>query len=90
MKSFKEDGPSYNSEHSKGESLSELLSIYIKTLDDGRFQFCQTGLINKVLKATGMDHCNFLPTPANIEAPLGTDAKGSEDKIYWPKSYSLL
>ena len=38
MKSFKEEGPGYNWEHSKGESVSEFLCIYIKTLDDGRFQ----------------------------------------------------
>ena len=35
MKSFKEDGPSYNWEHSKGESVSEFLGIDIKTLDNG-------------------------------------------------------
>ena len=40
MKSFKEVGPSYNRENSKGESVSELLGIDIKTLDIGRFQFC--------------------------------------------------
>ena len=40
MKYFKEDGPSYNWEHSKGESVSEFLGIDIKTLDDGVFQFC--------------------------------------------------
>ena len=45
MKSFKEDGPSYNWEHSKGESVSEFLIIDIKTLDYGGFQFCQTGLV---------------------------------------------
>ena len=45
MKSLKEYGPSYNWEHSKGESVSEFLGIDIKTLDDGGFQFCQTGLI---------------------------------------------
>ena len=39
MESFKEDGPSYNWEHSKGESLSEFLDIDINTLDDGGFQF---------------------------------------------------
>ena len=49
MKYFKEDGPSYNWEHSKGASVSELLVIDIKTLDDGGFQFYQTGLIHKVL-----------------------------------------
>ena len=39
MKSFKEDSTSYNWEHSKGESVSEFLGIYIKKLDDGGFQF---------------------------------------------------
>ena len=58
MKSFKEDGQSYNCEHSKGESVSEFLVIDINKLDDCGFQFCQTGLIRKVLEATGMDHCN--------------------------------
>ena len=39
MKSFKEDGTSYNWEHSKGESLSEFFGIDIKTLDNGGSQF---------------------------------------------------
>ena len=39
MKPFKEDGPSYNWEHSKVESLSEFLGLDIKTLDNGGFQF---------------------------------------------------
>ena len=42
MNYFKEDGPSYNWEHSKRESVSEFLGIDIKTLDNGVFQFCQT------------------------------------------------
>ena len=37
MKSFKEDGPSYNWEHSKGGSVSEFLGIDVKTLDNGGF-----------------------------------------------------
>ena len=37
MNFFKEDGPSYNWEHSKGESVSEFLGIDIKTLDNGGF-----------------------------------------------------
>ena len=49
MKYFKEDGPSYNWEHSKVESVSEFFGIDINTLDDVGFQFCQTGLIHKVL-----------------------------------------
>ena len=41
MNSFKEDGTSYNWEHSKGEPVSELLGIDIKTLYDGGFHFFQ-------------------------------------------------
>ena len=53
--------------------MSEFLGIDIKTLDNGGFQFCQTGLIRKGLEATCMEDCNGLPTPTNVEAPLGTD-----------------
>ena len=45
MKSFKEDSPSYNWEHSKEKSVFEFLGIDIKTLDDSGYQFCETGLI---------------------------------------------
>ena len=34
-----------------------------------------------------MDHCNGFPTPTKFEAPLGTDANGSEAKRYCPNSY---
>ena len=90
MKYFKEDGPSYNWEHSKGESVSEFLGSDIKTLDGGGFQFCQTGLIRKVLEATGMDHCNGLPTPTKVEETLGTYANGSDAKRDWPNSYDSI
>ena len=39
MKYFKENGLSYNCEHSKVESVYEFLGIGIKTLDDGGFHF---------------------------------------------------
>ena len=90
LKSFKEDGPSYNWEHSKVESVSEFLGIDIKTLDDGGFKFFQTGLIRKVLLATGMEHCNGLPRPTKVEAPLVIDANGSEDKRDCPNSYASV
>ena len=67
--------------------MSELLNIYIKTLDDGGFQFYQNLLIQKVLEYTEMKHCNGFPAPKNVEAPLGTDGNGSEDKRDWPNSY---
>ena len=90
MESFKEDGPSYNWEHSKGELVSELLGIDIKTLYNGGFQFCQNGLIRKVLEATGMEDCNGLTTPTKVEAPFGTDVNGSEANRDWPNSYSSV
>ena len=70
--------------------MSEFLGIYIKTLYDDGFQFCQTGLILKVLESTGMEHCNVLLTPTKVEAPLGTVANGSESKRYWHKSYASV
>ena len=90
MKSFKGYGTTYNWEHSKGESVYQFLGIDIKTLDDGGFQFCQTGLIRKVLEATGMEYCNGFPTPTKVEEPRGTDANGYEAKRDWPNSYASV
>ena len=64
--------------------MSEFLCIDTKTLDDGGFQFCKTGLIRTVLEAKGMDGCNGLPTPTKVETPLGTYTDVSEAKSYWP------
>ena len=66
------------------------LCIDVKTLDNGGFKFCQTGLIRKVLEATGMENSNSLPTPAKVEAPLRTDVNGSETKRNWPNSYAFV
>ena len=70
--------------------MSDFLGIDIKTLDDGGFQFCQTGLIRKVLKESSMAHCNGLSTPTKVEAPLGTESNGSEDKRDRPNSYASV
>ena len=70
--------------------MSDFLEIDIKTLDNGGFQFCQTGLIRKVLESTGMEHFNGLPTPNKVYAPLGTDANGSEAKRDCPNSYASV
>ena len=50
------------------------------------FSFFQTGLVRRVLEATGMEHYNGLPTPTKVEAPLGTDSNGSEAKKDWANS----
>ena len=70
--------------------MSEFLGIDIKTLDNGGFQFCQTGLIQKVLEATWMEDCNGLSTPTKVEAPLGTDLNRSEAKRDCPNSYASV
>ena len=70
--------------------MSEFLGIYIKTLDDGGFNFYQNGLIQKVLESTGMEHYNELPTPTKVEVPLVIDANGYEANIYWPNSYASV
>ena len=54
------------------------------------FVFFLTGFIHKVLKAKRMEDCNGLPKPTKVEAPLGTDANGSEAKRYWPNSYAYV
>ena len=66
------------------------MRIYIKTLDDGISQFCQTGFVRKVLEARGMKHCNGLPTPTKVEAPLLTEENGYEAKRDWPNSYASV
>ena len=49
MKSLKEDAPSYNWEHSKGESVSEFLGVDIKTLDNGGFYFLSNCIDPQIL-----------------------------------------
>ena len=51
--------------------MSELLYIETNALYDGGFQFSNTGSIQKLLEATGMDHCNVLPTHTRFEALKG-------------------
>ena len=70
--------------------MTECLDINIKTFGYGESQFYQTVLILKVSEATGMDCCNVLPTPTNVEAHLGTDGNVPEAKRYWINSYSYI
>ena len=55
-----------------------------------RFQFFQTGLINKVLESIGMEHFNGLPTPTKVEAPLGDEDNSYESKRDWNNSYAYV
>ena len=84
------DGPIYNLEHSNGESLSEFLGIDINTLYDVGFKFYQTGLIQNVFEATGMDNCNGFPTTTKIKVYPGTEKNVHKYKIYWSNSYAYV
>ena len=70
--------------------MYEFLGIDIKTLDDGGFQFCQTGLIRKVLEATWMEHCDGFPILIKVDSSLGTDKNGYEAKRYWTNPYAFI
>ena len=70
--------------------MYELLGIDINTLDDGRFKFCQNGLIYKASEVTGMDHFNGFPTQTKVEANLGRDENCYEAKRDWPNSYASV
>ena len=87
IKYSKEDENSYNWYHPKGESVSNLLEIDNKTLYYGGFKFCQTGLIRKVLEATGMDDFYGFSTATKVKASLGKDENVSEAKRDFTNSY---
>jgi hypothetical protein len=49
-----------------------------------QYKLTQTGLIDKILKATGMEDCNAKPTPCSADGkPLGTDSNGTLAKADW-------
>ena len=90
MNPFKDYGPICNWEHSKGEQVYDFLGINIKELDGGVFKFYQTGLIQKIFQATGMEHFNGFPKLTKVESNLGTYENGTEVKRYCPNSYSSV
>ena len=57
--------------------VHEFLGIEVETLPDEAFKFTQTGLIQKVSKATHCENVNPKPTPTNLERPLVTDKNGA-------------
>ena len=67
--------------HSKGLDLQregafqDYLGISFSTLPDGSTHMTQSGLIKKIIQATGMNQCNPNKTPA-LKTPLGKDKDG--------------
>jgi histone deacetylase 1/2 len=69
-------------EEDSGDAF-DFLGVSIKRHHDtGEVELTQTGLINKVLAATGMSECNAKSTPA-ASTPLGTDKNGAPCQEEW-------
>jgi hypothetical protein len=85
VQSLNDDGDKYNWEHTVEGNVSAFLGINISyQAKTNRYQLTQTGLIDKVLEATGMQDCNGKPTPCMSDGkPLGTDANGPPAKEKW-------
>lgn len=85
IQSFKDDGDQYNWEHTIEGEVGTFLGINIsRNADNESFQFLQTGLIDKILEATGMANCNAKPTPCSGDGkPLGSDRNGKPACLKW-------
>ena len=70
--------------HDEGE-VGDFLGIRIEKTAQHSFHLTQTGLINKVITAAGMDDCNTAITPAT-RTPLGTDKLGPAFNEKWKYS----
>jgi hypothetical protein len=71
-------------------AFSEFLGIKMTEHDDGSITLTQTGLIDKLLKATSMEDCKPNLLPAN--APLGSDPDGvpMEESWSYPSIIGML
>jgi Reverse transcriptase (RNA-dependent DNA polymerase). len=65
--------------------IGDFLGIRIEKKGNGQFHLTQTGLIDKVLKATNMELCNPIGTPASKEA-IGADRDGEPFAESWKYS----
>jgi hypothetical protein len=65
--------------------VGDFLGIRIQKRGDNSFYLTQTGLIDKVLAITEMQHCNSIGTPAGKEA-IGSDHDGEPFSEKWKYS----
>ena len=71
LKDLKDTGASVKLE----SDVAGYLGVDIRTLDDGRIEMKQTGLIDRVIVALGLERANAKETPANL-GTLPLDAQG--------------
>jgi hypothetical protein len=83
MQSFKDDGDEYNWEMTIEGTDQEFLVINIDRIGN-TWELMQTGLIQAVLKAAGMEDCNAKPTPGSGDGkPLESDKNGIPARESW-------
>ena len=86
LTSFHDDGDEYNWEMTVEGTIQEFLGINLTRSGD-EWHLTQEGLIQNVLKATGMTNCNSKPTPGSGDGkPLGSDKNGSPARESWQYS----
>jgi hypothetical protein len=63
-------------------SLTDYLGIHFETRPNGTIQATQTGLIDKIISATGLLDCKTSDMPTS-QVPLGHDADGESYSEDW-------
>eukprot|EP00957_Ditylum_brightwellii_P128686 9816361-Ditylum_brightwellii.AAC.1 len=74
----------------EGGSVEEFLGIKVNSLGDGIYKLTQEGLIDKILKATGMENCNTAVAPTSGPKPLGPDPHGKGVQLQDKWSYASV
>lgn len=74
LQTFKDDGDEFNWEMTEEGTINDFLGIKItRSASERTWTMTQTGLIDKVLAATGMTNCNAKETPTSSDCrALGT------------------
>lgn len=63
--------------------VGDFLGICIEKQDEGQFTLTQTGLIEKLIKATGMEKANSCRTLSSSTTPLCLDKEGPMHEESW-------
>eukprot|EP00957_Ditylum_brightwellii_P088805 6763056-Ditylum_brightwellii.AAC.1 len=74
----------------EGGSVQEFLVIKINSLGDGTYKLTQEGLMDKILKAMGMENCNPAEAPTCWPKSLGPDPQDKDIQPQEKWSYSSV
>lgn len=85
LQTFKDDGNEYNWEMTEDGTINDFLGIKItRSASERSWTLTQTGLTDKILKATSMMDCHAKETPTTSDGKaLGTHKNGERAKEDW-------